>query len=299
MTSSFTYSDLRLAISNRFPFLRSSQRLPRILARSVFTNGKLIRVLFYETFFALSNRLIFGILLNLLSLVLVVNIRRSFLGLLLFAIFLTTQVSSVLTSIVFIGWSLVRLYTGVLASLLTSLIALNFRQHCLVCICTLIGSSPKHFFLLMAVPIVRVVHRLGQSIGEIQKILGHPDRAQQIHLWLWIIETIPREQFVHLLSDNWHLQNFITAWSHLGSDLDQKLDRLGKFIWKYVWNFRVNSSQHLFVQALHVFGSEWWFKGNRLIQNASQRPNIRFVIIRLVTPDLGRCIIRGTRLSVQ
>ena len=129
MTSRFANSDLRLAISNRLSFLRSSQRLPRILARSIFTNSELIRILFYKTFFALSNRLIFvlGILLNLFSLVLVVNVRRSFLGLLLFAVLLTTQVSSVLTSLIFIGRSLVRLNTGVLASLLTSLIALNFR----------------------------------------------------------------------------------------------------------------------------------------------------------------------------
>ena len=105
MTSRFANSDLRLAISNRLSFLRSSQRLSRILARSIFTNSELIRILFYETFFALSNRLIFvlGILLNLFSLVLVVNVRRSFLGLLLFAVLLTTQVSSVLTSLIFIG----------------------------------------------------------------------------------------------------------------------------------------------------------------------------------------------------
>jgi hypothetical protein len=168
-----------------------------------------------------------------------------------------------------------------------------------MCISTLVGPSPKHFFLLMAVPIIRVIHRLWQSIGKIKKVLGHPDCAQQIHLRFRVIKTIPGEQFVHLFSDNWHLQDLVTARSHLWSDLDQKLDRLGQFIRKYVWNFRVNSSQHLFIQTLHIFGSERWFKGNRLIQNASQRPNIRFVIIRLVTPDLGRCIIRGTRLSVQ
>ena len=105
MTSRFANSDLRLAISDGLSFLRSSQRLPRILARSIFADSELIRVLFYETFFALSNRLIlvFGILLNLLSLVLVVDVRGSFLGLLLFAVFLTTQVSSVLTSLIFIG----------------------------------------------------------------------------------------------------------------------------------------------------------------------------------------------------
>lgn len=123
-----------------------------------------------------------------------VNIRRSFLGQILLAVFLTTQVSSVLTSVIFVGGSLVRLYTGMLGSLLTSLIALNFWEHILVMICALICSSPKHLFLLVAVSIVRVVHRLGQSIGQIKKVLGHPDSAKQIHLRLIVnVKTVPRE----------------------------------------------------------------------------------------------------------
>lgn len=117
----------------------------------------------------------------------------------------------------------------------------------------------------MAVPLVRIILRLWQSIGEIKKILWHPDCTKQIHLRIFVIKAIPGEQFVHLFSDNWHLQDLVTAWSHLWSDLDQKLDRLGKLIRKYVRNFRVNSSQHLFIQTLHVFGSERWFKGNRFI----------------------------------
>ena len=166
-------------------------------------------------------------------------------------------------------------------------------------ICSLISSSPKQFFLLMAGSIVRVIHRLWQSIGEIKKVLWDPDSTKQIHLRFLIFKAFPREQFVYLLTDDWHLQDLVTAWSHLWSDLHQELNRLCKLIRKYIWNFRVNSSQHFFIEALHIFGSERWFESDRLIQNASQRPNIRFVIIRLVTPNFRGCVVRSSRLCVQ
>lgn len=57
--------------------------------------------------------------------------------------------------------------------------------------------------------------------------------------------------------------------------------------------------ENLFVKALHVLCSERRLEGNGLIDDAAQRPDVRFVIVRLVSPHLGTRVVRRACLSVE
>lgn len=146
MTCRFANFDLRLYIINRLYISRSCLSFPRILARSIFTNSWRIMVLFFETFYIISNLLILVFVFDLLCSrgTKWLMFGEDFLGY-NFANFLTTQVTSILTSLKLIGSSPVRLYKRVLVTLdlfdcsefqvaLLSICSLRiFNNSCLIC----------------------------------------------------------------------------------------------------------------------------------------------------------------------
>lgn len=58
------------------------------------------------------------------------------------------------------------------------------------------------------------------------------------------------------------------------------------------------TSNHFLVQSLHILGTERWLQRDCLVEYASQRPNIRFFIVRLILPNLRTGVIRCTGLRL-
>jgi hypothetical protein len=66
-----------------------------------------------------------------------------------------------------------------------------------------------------------------------------------------------------------------------------------------VRNLRVDSSQNFLVKTLHVFCSKGRFQSNCFIKYTSQRPNVTFLIVRLISPYFWTCIIWCPSLGVK
>ena len=49
---------------------------------------------------------------------------------------------------------------------------------------------------------------------------------------------------------------------------------------------------------IHISPSEWGFQRKHLINYAAERPDVRFVTVGFIFPDLGRSIVRRARLRV-
>lgn len=63
-------------------------------------------------------------------------------------------------------------------------------------------------------------------------------------------------------------------------------------------NSGILSLNDFFVQALHIICSKRWNQCTHFVENATQRPNITFWIVRHVSPNFRACIIRSARLCV-
>ena len=85
----------------------------------------------------------------------------------------------------------------------------------------------------------------------------------------------------------------------MGRHLQEKFDHLVEVLRKARRDFRVDASQDLFVEALHIFSSERRFQSDGFIENAPQGPNVAFLIIRLISPNFRTGIVRRPSLSVQ
>lgn len=133
---------------------------------------------------------------------------------------------------------------------------------CVVLVSALICTSTKHFFLLTASALIRVVLWLWQSIRQVQEVLRYPDCAQQVQLCVLIVKDVVGHQLFDLFADYRHLEDFLAAWPHLRSNLNQVLYCLCQVVRKDVWDFGINAAKNFLVEALHVLGTEWGFQGH-------------------------------------
>jgi hypothetical protein len=62
---------------------------------------------------------------------------------------------------------------------------------------------------------------------------------------------------------------------------------------------RIRTFKDPFEQTIHVISTEWWDKCAHLINYTAQRPNVTFVIVRLVFPNFRTRIVRSTSLSIK
>jgi hypothetical protein len=64
-------------------------------------------------------------------------------------------------------------------------------------------------------------------------------------------------------------------------------------------NLRINASKDFLIETLHVFRSEGRLQGDCFIEDASQRPDVALMIVRLISPNFWTRIIWGPSLGVQ
>lgn len=65
------------------------------------------------------------------------------------------------------------------------------------------------------------------------------------------------------------------------------------------WDFRINTLHHSLVKTFHVFGRERRIQSHEFIENAAQRPNIRFIVISFVLPNFRTGVVGSTSLSFK
>lgn len=65
-----------------------------------------------------------------------------------------------------------------------------------------------------------------------------------------------------------------------------------------IWNSRVLAFDYLLIQSLHVVGTKRRHKSTHLVEDAAQRPDVTFGIVRLVAPNFRTGIVRSAGLSV-
>lgn len=91
---------------------------------------------------------------------------------------------------------------------------------------------------------------------------------------------------------------FTTGTSQMWSHLKHHLYHDCQIVGVVRRQMRIKSPHNFLEKALHVVSPEWRLKGNGLIKYTPQRPNIWFLIICLVFPDLWACIVRCSRLCL-
>ena len=98
---------------------------------------------------------------------------------------------------------------------------------------------------------------------------------------------------------NRHVQNLFAGRSFLRINLKQRLQYGTQVIRVMAWNFRIDSFHNSVVESLHVFSCERRIQGNQLVKDTAEWPDIRFVIIRFVLPDLRTCIVGCSCLCLE
>lgn len=87
--------------------------------------------------------------------------------------------------------------------------------------------------------------------------------------------------------------------AQLGCLLEHKLHHVVEVIrvaHRQVWH---RSFADFTEQSLHVFSLEGRLQSAHLIEDAAHRPYVRFQVVRLIVPYLGRCIVRSTSLCLE
>lgn len=64
------------------------------------------------------------------------------------------------------------------------------------------------------------------------------------------------------------------------------------------WNGWVLALEYPLKEAVHVFSTEWWDKRTHFVDHAAKGPYVRFQVIGLVLPYLGRGVVRRASLGV-
>ena len=96
-----------------------------------------------------------------------------------------------------------------------------------------------------------------------------------------------------------HGQDLLAGRPYLRLNLDQCLANVSKIGTEVVRYARVGATQHLAVQTCHVICSEGRPQRDTLVQDAAQGPDVALHVVGLISPDLGRSVIRCTGLRVE
>lgn len=142
---------------------------------------------------------------------------------------------------------------------------------------------------------------LWQPFCQIEQIFRDSDRCKHLlmqHICLAHDKVTAKYLLTNFLYCR-HFQNLRTTRSQLRLDHDHRFYRIIEFRTKVLGDTWVNSFNHFLEKACHIVCSERWLIGYRFVQNAPQRPNIAFSIIRLILPHLRRGIVGRARLCVQ
>lgn len=107
------------------------------------------------------------------------------------------------------------------------------------------------------------------------------------------------EVLLDSLLDDYHFKDLVTRGSVRSSHLKKSLDQLSHVHRVMARNWRVTALQHSLEETVHVVGTEGWDQRAHLIQDATQRPDVRLQVIRLVFPDLWRSVVWCPRLGVE
>lgn len=81
------------------------------------------------------------------------------------------------------------------------------------------------------------------------------------------------------------------------NDLKHGSDQRLKFIRVSRWDGRILTTQNLFIEHVHVGCSEGGHKAAHFIEQTAKRPNVAFIVVRLIFPNFGARIVRSTGLS--
>jgi len=150
--------------------------------------------------------------------------------------------------------------------------------------------------------IIRLVHRFHSlAFRSILMIFGHINCFQQlINIWLILLQRRIdlRTNFLHPLNNHWHGKNVVTVWSAVGIDLQHNLNEMMQIFRIVLADLRINTFVDLLKQALHVFCLKRWVESYELINDTAQRPDVRFKVVRFVTPHFWRGVVRCSCLSV-
>jgi hypothetical protein len=76
-------------------------------------------------------------------------------------------------------------------------------------------------------------------------------------------------------------------------------DHFGQIVRKVLWNFGIRAGKDCAVKPIHVDSFEGRVERCHFVYYAAQRPDIAFVIVRLVSPYLRACVVRRACLSVK
>ena len=149
---------------------------------------------------------------------------------------------------------------------------------------------------------IPVVHRLRKPICQVEQVLGHSDRAQQLVLnrtvLVIVIKVVQKELLSHVHHCR-HRQDLITGRAQLSLNLYHRLAHFAQLTAEMIGYARVLPPQHLSIQTCHIICSKRWPQSDRLIENAPQRPDVTLHVIRLIAPNLGTGVVRGARLRIE
>ena len=90
----------------------------------------------------------------------------------------------------------------------------------------------------------------------------------------------------------------MSAWPLGCLYLQERLDQHAHVHRVVAWNGRVLASKHSSTETSHIVCSEWWHQCAHLVNDATERPDIRLKIIWLILPDLRTCIVRSACLRL-
>lgn len=89
------------------------------------------------------------------------------------------------------------------------------------------------------------------------------------------------------------------VWSIGRIDLQHAFNDCSQLLGVIISDLGVNSLYDFLVKSVHVLSPEGRLECGHLIDHAPETPNVRFVIIRLVLPNLRTSIVRSTSLSIE
>ena len=95
------------------------------------------------------------------------------------------------------------------------------------------------------------------------------------------------------------MQNLFSSRSFLWINLQQGSNHAWQVTRELMRNLGVNAFDHSVIQSFHVFSRKWRWQCCHLIQNCTEWPDVRRLIIWLILPNFRWCVIRRSSLCLH
>jgi len=102
-----------------------------------------------------------------------------------------------------------------------------------------------------------------------------------------------------MVQESRHIKDRFTRRSVRGVDLKAVLDHLGEVGREHRADGLVYSTSHFGAEPLHALGPERWLKSDKFVEDTTQAPDVAFVIVGLVLPNLGAGVVGRAGLRVH